>query len=240
MPLSTDCVRRYAKYHTQRQNVQHLLYVCMHVSMYVIHSYMRCLARVSSELADKRGQRQPAICGTSLGTRVGAAFPQFARWRRARLRAGSGMASPEALQSRAESLALSLQRRTQSLLANERSSRAARIGEQHLVEDFLARRISKAQYSSLVRLAAEEVLTWPAAFGGPPQQGEPSASDAVFRQKVMSFLDAKKELLLDRRSPDGPMTTLVWPHVERVAHGAAHASAKPQPALDAASVRPAP
>ena len=91
------------------------------------------------------------------------------------------MASPEALQSRAESLALSLQRRTQSLLANERSSRAARIGEQHLVEDFLARRISKAQYSSLVRLAAEEVLTWPAAFGGPPQQGEPSASDAVFR-----------------------------------------------------------
>ena len=110
------------------------------------------------------------------------------------------MASPEALQHRAQSLALSLQRRTSCTLREAVRSRAIQISREHLADDFLSRRLSKADYNSLVSLAAEEVLTWPAAVGGPLQQGASGATDELFRQKVVAFLDAKK-LLLDQHVP---------------------------------------
>ena len=112
------------------------------------------------------------------------------------------MASPEALQHRAQSLALSLQRRTSCTLREAVRSRAVQISREHLADDFLSRRLSKADYNSLVRLAAEEVLTWPAAIGGPLRQGASGATDELFRQKVVTFLDAKK-LLLDLPVTDG-------------------------------------
>jgi len=110
------------------------------------------------------------------------------------------MASPEALQHRAQSLALSLQRRTSCTLREAVRSRAIQISREHLADDFLSRRLSKADYNSLISLAAEEVLTWPAAVGGPLQQGASGATDELFRQKVVAFLDAKK-LLLDQHVP---------------------------------------
>ena len=110
------------------------------------------------------------------------------------------MASPEALQHRAQSLALSLQRRTSCTLREAVRSRAIQISREHLADDFLSRRLSKADYNSLISLAAEEVLTWPAAVGGPLQQGASGATDELFRQKVVAFLDAKK-LLLEQHVP---------------------------------------
>ena len=110
------------------------------------------------------------------------------------------MASPEALQHRAQSLALSLQRRTSCTLREAVRSRAIQISREHLADDFLSRSLFKADYNSLVSLAAEEVLTWPAAVGGPLQQGASGATDELFRQKVVAFLDAKK-LLLDQHVP---------------------------------------
>ena len=112
------------------------------------------------------------------------------------------MASPEALQNRAQSLALSLQRRTSCTLREAVRSRAVQISREHLADDFLSRRLSKADYNSLVRLAAEEVLTWPAAIGGPLRQCASGATDELFHQKVVAFLDAKK-LLLDLPAADG-------------------------------------
>ena len=106
------------------------------------------------------------------------------------------MASPEALQHRAQSLTLSLQRRTSHVLREVVWSRAVQISREHLADDFLGQRLTKANYNSLVRLAAEEVLTWPAAIGGPLRQGVSSTTDELFRQRVVAFLDAKK-LLLD-------------------------------------------
>ena len=110
------------------------------------------------------------------------------------------MASPQALQHRAQSLALSLQRRTSCTLREAVRSRAIQISREHLADDFLSRRLSKADYNSLISLAAEEVLTWPAAVGGPLQQGASGATDELFRQKVVAFLDAKK-LLLNQHVP---------------------------------------
>ena len=115
-------------------------------------------------------------------------------------RRGIAMSSREALQHRAQSLALSLQRRTSCTLREAVRFRAIQISREVLADDFLSWRLSKSDYNALVSLAAEEVLTWPAAVGGPLHQGASGATDELFRQKVVAFLDAKK-LLLEKHVP---------------------------------------